>query len=308
MISRYILKIKKTTEIFRKALRIFFRIIRYFYRHLFIRPVYLYNYISKYFDNYYIEKVKFYTSDEVKNLLNGSENRQAKSIIRLGDGEIHMHIGGSIDGYQKYNKRLANYYHKIISEYNSTSSPYILAIPTFVLQDNRLLREKNLLNCWLPLKSAFKTYFNKNEIYADAHVFYREGQFDYILRPILESHKLIMIAGQHNVALLESDKVKIHEKLNIKFIETRGVQDFDDFDNILKKFNLLISEINTTPSAADSIGIKIDIKEEYRILVAAGPTSKAIVYELSRQGYICYDIGKGVETMYQENKVQYMIG
>ena len=279
-----------------------YKVLRYIFRHAFVRPIYLFNYARSYFDNDYVEKVKFYTSGEIKSLLIGSDNIQAKSIIRLGDGELHMHIGGNIDGYQKYSKRLARYYHKIITEYSSVTSPYVLAIPMFALESNAVLRQKNLLSCWQPLKASFRTYFNKKEMYADAHIFYRDGNFDHMLRPILESHKLIMIAGRHNVELLESNKVKIHERLNIKFIQTDGVEDFNNFDDILKRFFVLIDCIKK-----DSIS-EGDFKKEYRILVSSGPTSKAIVYELSKQGYICYDIGKGVETMYQENKVQYMIG
>ena len=252
----------------------------------------------KYFDNDYVERLEFYHNDELKELL------KSKSVIRIGDGELHMHNGGSIACYQKYNERLSAYYKKIIREYTD-SSTYILGIPTFAHQSNKVLREKNLINCWMPLKATIRTYFNRDAHYADAHAFYRDGGFDLILRPILESHKIIMITGEHNVKMLESDEVSIHDKLDIQFIPTSEFESFDQFDEILSKFNLLISNLGFDLDQSADV---IRFNKTYRVLVSTGPASKAIVYDLSRRGFICYDIGKGVETMYQENKVQYMIG
>ncbi len=308
IMNKYVTKIKRVTYLI-------YRTIRYVCRHLFARPVYLYNYMSKYFDNDYIEPLKFYSNDKLKELL------KHRSVIRIGDGELHMHNGGDIACYQKYNKRLSNYYKKIIREYTD-KSPYILGVPMFAHQSNRVLREKNLINCWMPLKATIRTYFNRDTHYADAHAFYRYGGFDNILRPILESHKIIMITGEHNVKMLESDSVNIHDKLDIEFISTPEVESFDKYDDILDRFYKLAYGVkneyiknnssdslkNNDFSEKENKDLQDVFNKEYRILVSTGPASKAIVYELSKLGYICYDIGKGVETMYQENKVQYMIG
>ncbi len=289
--SKYFVKIKR-------VINLSYRTIRYIGRHLFIRPIYLYNYMSKYFDNDYIEPLKFYNNDDLKELL------KYKSVIRLGDGELHMHNGGDIACYQKYNKRLSIFYKNIIREY-SDNSPYILGIPTFAHQSNRILREKNLINCWMPLKATIRTYFNRYAHYADAHAFYREGGFDLVLRPILESHKIIMITGEHNIRMLESEKVNIHDKLNIHFISTPEFESFDKFDEIIKNFKSFVNGLGF------DIHKSLDVEsfnKAYRVLVSTGPASKAVVHDLSKYGFICYDIGKGVETMYQENKVKYMIG
>lgn len=271
---------------------ILLRVIRYFYRHAVTRPMYLYNYMRHYFELDYIEKINFYDNRKLIELL------KTKSLIRIGDGEVHMHNGGSVLGYQTYNKRLSNFLRSIIKNYND-NSPYIIGIPQFTHQTNTVLRGKNLINCWMPLKATIKTYFNKEANYADAHAFYREGGFDNLLRPIIESHKIIMIAGEHNIKLLESENVKIYDKLNIEFIEAPSENAFDQFDEILITVNDKLA----------SIGLQVDkFNKQYRILVSMGPAAKALVYELTKQGYICYDIGKGVETMYQDNKVKDMIG
>lgn len=267
--------------------------IRYVLRHIWTRPVYLWNYMINYPKNNYAEKIKFYDFEQTQNILKN------KSLIRLGDGEIHMHNGGDIACYQRYDRRLRDYIHNIIVNYNDKSN-YVLGVPQFALESNSVLKKKGLISCWMPLKATVKTYFNKEAHYADAHIFYREGGFDKILRPILESHKIIMITGAHNVKMLESAKVNIHQKLNIKFISTREVESFRDFDHTLGQVYNYIQELKYTSIE--------DFNRDYRIVVSSGPGGKPIAYELSQKGYIAYDIGKGVETMYQENNVHNMIG
>lgn len=246
-------------------------------------PFYLLEYAYAWPQYNFFNKAIFLSDAElVEELKNG------KSLLRLGDGEIYMMNFGSIPQYEPYNKNLRQYFFEIIKNYKS-SSPYIVGIPTFVNTSNAELRKIGKLNVWLPLKILYRFVFPHNVKYFDAHLFYREGGFERSLNLILKNYKVIIITRAFNIQLMMD--AGIEEKLDVSFIETPGRESFRLVSKIIKEVTSRI-EVN---------------KGNYRVILATGPASKVLVYELSKLGIVSYDIGRGIEAVYRKNKIEHFI-
>lgn len=263
---------------------ILLRGIRFLARNILRNPLYILRYSFWYPQKNFSNQARFLENEQLT-----EELRKGRSLIRLGDGEIYMINYGSIPQYQPYNSRLRKIYLDIIQNYTD-GSPYILGIPQqYVSMPNHELRKRELLRCWLPLKILFKYIFPHKASYFDAHTFYRKGGFEKVLKSILETHKVLMVTNKQNIELLASGD--LNQKVNVSYLETPEYNAFKDYDQLLQDIKNHIGEA----------------KSDYRIVLAAGPTSKALVYELSLAGYICYDIGKGIETVYRKNEIEHLI-
>lgn len=260
------------------------RAVRFLGRNIFRNPRYLGWYISAYFQRDYRAHALFYSVQELDTLL-----AQGKSMIRIGDGEIYLMNFGSIAHYENYNPELRRYILSIIRDY-TPDAPYVIGLPQkYVDMSNDELRKLNMLRCWLPLKIMVRHRFPKAMKYFDAHIFYRSGTFVNVLEKHLKPHRVIVVTRKHNINLLE--EAGIHSKLNVTFIETKESGTFADRKEIM-------AHIRETAASH---------KSGYRILFSAGPASKAMIYDLSREGFICYDLGLGIEAVYRKNEIESQI-
>lgn len=239
-------------------------------------------YTGAVFQKHYENKARFLTDQELI-----EELRKGKSLLRLGDGEIYMMNQGSVPQYEFYNPKLTDYFYKIVKEY-MPSSPYLIGIPTTVNMDNEELKKIGKFQVWLPLKIMYRHFFPKKTKYFDAHLFYRNGGFDRTLKEILKNHKTLIVTKKENIDLI---KEKVIGNLNVSFIESPERDAFKDMSKIMSQ---IIEEVG-------------DEKDKYRVILAVGPTSKAMVYELSKIGVVSYDIGRGIETIYRENEIEHLI-
>ena len=258
--------------------------IRFVARNIVKNPLYVLRYGFWYPQKNFFNEARFLENEQLT-----EELRKGRSLIRLGDGEIYMINYGSIPQYQPYNLRLRKIFLDIIQNYTDTS-PYILGIPEeYVNMPNYKLKERNLLRCWLPLKILFKYIFPHNASYFDAHAFYREGGFEKVLKSILETHQVLVATSKKKIDLLVSSGLET--KVDVTYVQNAEYDAFKGYDK-------LITDIKNRVGNA---------KSDYRVVLAVGPTSKALAYELSSLGYVCYDIGKGIETMYRKNEIEYLI-
>ena len=127
-----------------------FRIFAFLKRYI-KHPLYIIVYASVYFLKGFAFKVKFYSNNEIINLL-----QKGKSVIRLGDGDI-VHIQLALDNtYHRPDQRLKKMYKTIIKNYHEGGS-YVLSIPRFVNYTN--LELKNLGERKLEWGLAMKVMF-----------------------------------------------------------------------------------------------------------------------------------------------------
>lgn len=237
------------------------------------RPLFTIVYGVTYFmKDFSFKKIAFYDEQTFQEKIEGG-----KSLIRLGDGEIHLMNGGNL-GPQIYQKGLDVGIMNGIKHY-SDSANYILSINKRVMdKSNQYLKTVNQFHLWLPTKVYFLLYFNKAATYADASIFYVQGAFARILGNYLKKKKVVVVLSKSN---LERMKGSLETQINI--IEWFGTQDrdcftdYEDIKNIMEKYKN---------------------NKDVVVLLACGPTSKVIAYEYSN--YVqCLDVGFGLETFFE---------
>lgn len=251
------------------------RFLRYCRLHIFRDPRYFFSYLINYFNSSYVPKVNFHNQDEINSLIHSG-----KSIIRLGDGEVYIMNGGDLP-FQKYEKRLRVQLLEMVCNY-SDSSPYVLCLNKIPLtKTNQELKKLDLLTCWLPSKVYFNQYFNKNAHYLDAAMFYFSETLPKHFEQYLKSKKVLFVSNKEYNELLKSNK-------NIPFeiwqyIETKSQDSYVDYENIKRQILNLI---------------RTEKPQDMVVLVAFGPASKAMAYDLSQHGLQVIDVGQGVTVAY----------
>ncbi len=255
----------------------------------FIRdPLYIFFYAYS-----YVKKELVYTPHFLSTSALHEQLKAGKSLIRIGDGEIYMINFGDIILYEPYHKKLRDYFLRIIKEYTNTS-PYLIGISeTYIDMKNIDLKNKGLLRCWLPLKIAYSRFFNHNAYYFDAHAFYHDNGFATLIEPLLLDKHVIIVTKKETIEAIQK-RLEHNHKKNISFltyIETKERESFSIYKEIEAKIKKSLPKNYS----------------HYRVLVACGPASKAIIYNLSKEGVICYDIGKGIETIWSNDSIAHLI-
>ena len=254
------------------------RLLRYCKLHLFRDPRYFFSYLINYYNPSYVPKINYYNQNDIEGLI-----RSGKTIIRLGDGEVYIMNGGSLP-FQRQEDELTRLLRKMVKNY-SDNSPYVLCLNKLpLIKTNKELKKFNLLNCWLPSKVYFNQYFNKNARYLDAAMFYFRETFPNHFEEYLKSKKILFVSNKTYNNLILNNK-NIPFKI-WKYIETREQHSFVDYVSIKNRIKELV---------------KIEGKNKVIILVAFGPASKAMAYDLSKEGLQLIDVGQGVTAAYTDS-------
>jgi Glycosyltransferase GT-D fold len=225
----------------------------------------------------YVPRIHFYDSKDV-----AREVSAGKSLIRLGDGEIHLLNHGDIP-FERSTPKLRSLMMASITEYN-VASPYIVALNKAPLQkSNRELNDKGLLECWLPSKVYYNLYFNHKASYADAALFYFKDTIPKYFETYLLTKQILFVSNSRSCAAFkENQRVPFP---GVNFIETPETGSFGEYDRIK-------SEV---VSCANKAG-----KDKVVVLAAFGPASKVLAYELSKIGIQVLDVGQGITAAYTD--------
>jgi len=260
------------------------RTFRYIYIHLFKNPRYFFTYALNFFNPGYVPDISYYERDELVGLL-----KTGKSIIRIGDGEVYLMNFGTM-GYQDYDPKLRDLFFQLTKEYKS-SSPYILCFNKIPLEKtNRQLKRDNLFNCWLPMKVYYQLYFDKRAKYGDATMFYFNETFPIYFESYLKTKHLILVTRSENI-----DKFRGNKSIpftHVSYIEAPAHNSFSVYD-ILK---------NKIRNEVEKYG-----KEDSIVIMAFGPSCKPMAYELSKEGIVTIDVGKGIEVAYTDERIDQLI-
>ncbi len=260
------------------------RLVRFTYRNAIQNTRFFLTYALRFFDPEYAIHPLYLDETELIAAIDAG-----KSLIRLGDGEIYLVNYGTIH-YQRYDPRLRAFLVAMIREY-SADSAYVIGIPqTYLGMTNTELKKISLFHCWLPFKVTFNLRFSKIAHYFDAHLFYRTNSFVRVLERALAGKKVIVVTNQDNWKLIQN--AGIEEKLDVLHVQCPAEDAFSVFDDLL-------DSIRTAAHNQDG--------KECRVLISAGPTSKALVYQLSSEGIVSYDLGKGIEAVYMPNTIESLI-
>ena len=259
------------------------RIIRYIKLHFF-NPRYLLVYAVNYFNPKFIPEIKYYPTSQLVDIL-----KSGKSLIRIGDGEVHLMNGSGI-GYQDFDPLLKDYLFRIIKEYNQSSS-YIIGLNKIpISKSNKTLKKDKLLNCWMPMKSYFSIYFDKSLKYFDATAFYYNKTFPEYLESYLKTKHLILVSRIGNIEKFKKNKnIPFTE---VSFVVTPAENAFSEYDRIKTETKVEVEKFG---------------KDNVIVLAACGPTSKPLAYELAKESVVTIDVGRGIEVAYTDERIDHII-
>lgn len=263
---------------------LFQRTVRYIYIHLLRNPRYFFTYAINFYNPKYIPDISYYELKEMVSVL-----KVRKSVIRLGDGEIYLMNFGSI-GYQDYDSRLRDLLFKLVAEYGEDSE-YILSLNKIPLEKtNKQLKKDNLFQCWLPMKVYYDLYFNHRAKYADATMFYYNETFPKYLESYLKTKRLILVSrAENNQKFAENESIPFTD---VSYIEAPAHNSFAVYEELKKSIR----------AEVDKYG-----KKETIVLVAFGPACKPMAYELSKEGIVTLDVGRGIEVAYTDERIDQII-
>ncbi len=203
--------------------------------------------------------------------------RKPKSFCRFGDGEINLINGQSIP-FQKYDRKLAeileeilktdcnniyvginyNYFHstKNMNEYNRR----VYLLHTHLYRD---YLEKNCYRNREYIAAGFNQQYMVVTNETDLSDYYRK------IKELFRGKSIAIFAGD---GILDGLKYDVFELARSKkIIAAPNKNSFSEYGNLLDKARKL---------PTNSL-----------ICFILGPTSKALVYQLSKEGYIAWDIG-----------------
>lgn len=230
------------------------------------------------------ERLKIFDYSQTINIL----LNDPKSFCRFGDGEIELICGNSIP-FQTYNEKLANillnilkddetdlyvginynYFHstKILNDYNRK----------FYMLNVRKYRNFLLENCTRN-RDYIAAGFNQLYVISDS---YDYEKYYAHLKSMFKGKELVLFIGK---GVLTNIKYDIFDECKSKtIIEGPSKNAFSQYDSILKKAK--------------------SFSKEKTLCFILGPTSKALVYALAKEGYMAWDIGHLAKDydMYMKN-------
>lgn len=199
-----------------------------------------------------------------------------KSFCRLGDGEIDIMNGKDIP-FQKYSPQLAEMLVNILHDDSTDmyvginysyfyNTDYMDSVcRKFYLTGTKNHRKFLLENCNLN-----RIYINAtfNQSYMGADSIDHEQYYD-ALKKLFVGENIVLFVGE---GVIEDLKYDLFEFAESKTVITGPSKDaFSEYSNILEK-------ARTFP-------------KDYIICFILGPASKALVYQLTKEGYMSWDIG-----------------
>jgi len=213
-----------------------------------------------------------YNDDDSWDLLLASP----RSFVRIGDGELSIIDGKSID-FQNYDKRLADELIKILK--SDRTDLYIgIDYQYFHGFDNvtECIRKHNYL--WgAEYKRILVRYCNPERKYLSSsfnqlYVDYIDYDWDRYLRNItklFQGRDLVVFAGK---GIFDGFKYNLFDLANsCEYVWSLRKNAFKEFDTLLDRARAF---------SKDKV-----------LCFVLGPTSKPLVSELSREGYVAWDLG-----------------
>ena len=201
-----------------------------------------------------------------------------RSISRFGDGEFNIILGQSI-GFQEANKKLIKKLKKVL---NSKKKGLLIGI--FLPYNNIYLRpfiyetKKYLINWMENRKFDFFTLINLNRKYYSSFITRFYIDFEDKSKVSNYIKKLKLIWDKKDILIVEGEKSRL------------GVGN-DLFNNSKSIKRILCPAVNAF-NVYDKIIIEVrKIEKSILILLALGPTSTVLAYDLYKLGYQVIDVG-----------------
>lgn len=201
-----------------------------------------------------------------------------KSIARLADGEMLLIKGESI-GYQEYHPVLSRRLREVLSSNQETC---LVGLPCSLGQSKLNSFKKCIQVFHNEQQHKFRKdwiqYLDKNQKYCTAD----------ITRPYIayKSRKNAAVCFEQFKEFWKGRKVLIIEGEGTRF----GIGN-DLLDGATEVKRILCPSENAFRKYDEILNAASMYEKDYLVLAALGPTATVLAYDLSRLGYVAYDIG-----------------
>lgn len=257
------------------------RVIKFIKFYIVRNPRFAFAYALHFFENDFSFDVKFMTNSEYMEKV-----REGKSLVRIGDGEIYIMNKGSIH-YQDYHDDIRNALFESVRNYNDNSS-YVLAINEHAMnKSNKYLRAHNQFTCWLPMKTYYDMYFNKNATYVDATIFGYKNVFEEFVFPVIKDRHIIVVTKEETVNMLKSNK---QINWDADYITVKPKNAYDNREMVYREVDAILSQ-----------------HPESIILFSCGPAGKVFTLNYCKRGIQSLDVGIGLELIFNDKVLPYVI-
>ena len=224
-------------------------------------------------------KPNILTSDETKDLI-FSATPPLKSFCRFGDGELLLAQNKPI-GFQEADPKLAIKLQQILSDEGDTC---YVGLPKWYYSYSRPKDFQSPGRRWHILTSkicreAMDKYCNRNKTYINAGFIssvYKSGATIQFceehykrIKSFFKGKNLVIFAGENILAKLKYNI--FDEATDIKYVSAPRINAFRVFNQIVE--------------------IALKFPKDYILCFILGPTATVLAYELSKLGYVAYDIG-----------------
>lgn len=203
---------------------------------------------------------------------------KGNSIVRFGDGEFSILNGKDIENYQYNNEILRTKMEECISTYNYNN--VLLCLPETLT---------SLEICNSTSKKNWKLDFFLNR-----KVYMKYCMTDYVYGNAFVSRPYLLYKDKKNSERWIKSILSLFNKKDIVIIEgslSRTGVGNNLFKNATSVKRIICPSQNAFSKYDEIIEAAFNIDKECLILLAIGPTSKPVAFELIKAGYWVYDIG-----------------
>lgn len=202
---------------------------------------------------------------------------EARSFCRFGDGEFTLMLGGGI-GFQKYDPELVLRLWKIFCEENNNiyvGVPYQQFqmpdafndwIKEFYYTSGRWVRA--FLNKYLPQKRDIYIDTGFNQVYQTYSAMNFAAYYENVRR-LFQGKKIALLVGKDVLNKLSYDVFELAESVDYVYGPAKDA--FSHYTEILEE--------------------ALKLEHDRLVCVILGPTSKVLVSDLTKAGYMAWDIG-----------------
>lgn len=233
--------------------------------------------------------IKVMDSEETIDLL----LREPKSFCRFGDGELMLIQGKSIP-FQIYDEKLGQKLLEILREDNPNfyvglgydyfnfdiSNKASEFTNKFVIMEGYALRKFMLENCCLE-RIYIDTGFNQRYINSGKEDF--DLWFDKV-KDLFSNRDIVVFIGE---GTLKKTEFNIFERANsVQYVLGPSTNAFSQYEQLLEK--------------------SLSYSKEYTLCYVLGPVSKLLVFDLTKEGYMAWDLGHLIKDYdcYKKREVQ----
>jgi hypothetical protein len=222
-------------------------------------------------------EVKVLTNEEFSKAI-----KNGRSVIRFGDGEMLLMTGRDIY-FQPTSPAINKKLRAIIKNY-SVDAPYIIGVTANKLADSaQTLNQAGTLKIWRLYRVFFKHRFDATLPYCTATYFYIKEAFEKNVMPHIKNRHIIWVSKTENFDEALTSYFSEHTK-SVTYIEAPAADAYKAYEKIKVEVLEATHRHSLKPI----------------VLLAAGPATKVLAYELSQMGIQCLDIGQGITVIAHE--------